>query len=219
MIKRRKHHLGPDVSPQAIIWRPIRYFTNEVSEDDDDLDHFKFASYALNNDVFDLRVYLQHPEMTVTLYLPSDIDAEAVIQSKVAEAIKVLAVPKAAVAWQRGEEFSFGGLSRRPDDRLRESEARILVLKIAASFEGHTAPTSAIKKKVPDFYQLSSRDLEWSATRKNEQMWQQIVGNVKVHHAGASSIFSRGWAERTADGIRVTAAGILYLKSIGFSSD
>jgi hypothetical protein len=50
-------------------------------------------------------------------------------------------------------------------------------------------------------------------------MWQQIVGNVKVHHAGPSSIFSQGWAKRTVDGIKVTDAGLDYLKSIGFSSE
>jgi hypothetical protein len=219
MIKQRNLHLGPDVSPQAIFWRPICYFSKTIMEDQDDLDRFKFISFALDNDVFDLRVYLQHPNMTVTLYFPMPDSEDQNLSEKISAVVEVLDVPKYAVAWQRGDDLKFGNLRRRDDDRLRENEARTLVLKIAASFEGHSASTSQIKKTIPNFYELSPADTKRSETRPNEQMWQQIVGNVKVHRAGRSSIFSQGWAKPTADGILVTEAGLDYLKSIGFSSE
>jgi hypothetical protein len=219
MIKQRKHHLGPNVSPQAIFWRPICYFSKTIHEDEDELDRFKFLSFALDNDVFDLRVYFQHPDMTVTLYFPMDIGEDQNIAEKISAAVEVLDIPEYAVAWQRGDELNFGKLKRRDEDRLRENEARVLVLKIAASLEGHSASTSEIKKTIPAFFDLSLADRKRSETRRNEQMWQQIVRNVKVHHAGPSSIFSQGWAERTASGIKITDDGLDYLKSIGFSSE
>jgi hypothetical protein len=219
MITQRKHHLGPDVSPQAIFWRPIHYFSNVVMDDEDELDNFKFVSFALDNHVFDLRVYLQHPNMTVTLYLPIDIVSDESVRSKIHAASMVLNMPDYAIAWQRGDELKFGELRRKGNDRLTEREARLLVLKIAASSDGHRSSTSMIKKAIPEFFELSPLDLKISETRKNEKMWQQIVRNVKAHHAGPSSIFSKGWAEPTPDGIEVTHAGLNYLKSIGFSLD
>jgi hypothetical protein len=219
MIKQRSLHLGPDVSPQAIFWRPICYFSKTIKEDEDELDRFKFISFALDNDAFDLRAYFQHPNMTVTLYFPIDIGENQNIVEKISAAVEVLNIPEYAVAWKRGDELNFGKLKRRDDDRLRENEARVLVLKIAASLEGHNASTSEIKKTIPAFFDLSPADLKRSQTRRNEQMWQQIVRNVKVHHAGPSSIFSQGWAEPTANGIKVTDDGLDYLKSIGFSSE
>jgi hypothetical protein len=214
MITQRKHHLGPDVSPQAIFWRPIRYFSNVVMDDEDELDSFKFISFAFDNHVFDLRVYLQHPNMTVTLYLPRNIVSDTSIQSKINAAFMVLDVPDHAIAWQRGDE-----LRRKGNDRLTEREARLLVLKIAALSDGNRSSTRLIKKAVPEFFELSPLDLKISETRRNEKMWHQIVGNVKAHHSGPSSIFSKGWAEPTSDGIKVTQAGLNYLKSIGFSLD
>jgi hypothetical protein len=217
-IKRRRSNLGPDASPHAVIWRPIEYFSYDPDQDEDDLDSFNFISYAYINDVFDIRVYRQHPEMTASIYfLPSTAEMGQ-IREKIASVVDALAVPDAAVAWRRGDAFRYGSLERKKNDRLRESEARILVLKIAAVHENHTASTTTIKANVPQFYPLSDRDLARSITRPAERLWQQIVGNVKVHHAAQASIFSRGLAERTADGVRVTANGIAYLKSIGFMS-
>jgi len=66
-------------------------------------------------------------------------------------------------------------------------------------------------------YTLTADDLKPSKTRKKEQMWQQIVGNATGSHAPTSvSIFAKGYAVKTRDGIRVTDAGAAYLKSKGF---
>lgn len=101
--------------------------------------------------------------------------------------------------------------------KLREREARILVLRIAATFPNHQATIARIKKEVPSYRDLSDADLKPSPTRPNEQMWQQIVGNVVSHESASTSIFSRGWAIRIAsrNSIRVTEKGIAYLKSLG----
>jgi hypothetical protein len=63
-------------------------------------------------------------------------------------------------------------------DRLSEPEARILALRIAASRPNREASTSYIKEHIQDYIEFTPEDLKPSLTRGNEQMWQQIVGNV-----------------------------------------
>ncbi len=99
--------------------------------------------------------------------------------------------------------------------KLREPEARILALRIAANNPNHQASTAEIKRSLPDYRDLSGADLRPSQTRPNEHMWEQIVGNVVSHQNNKTSIFSRGLAVRTHDGIRVTEKGIELLKSKG----
>jgi hypothetical protein len=99
--------------------------------------------------------------------------------------------------------------------RLREPEARILALQIAATFPNHEATTSQIKERVPDYRDFAPADLARSPTRNRERVWQQIMGNVISHQSAATSIFARGLATRTRNGIRVTEKGIEFLKSKG----
>jgi hypothetical protein len=101
-------------------------------------------------------------------------------------------------------------------DRLREPEARILALRIAASRPRREAETSYIKDRVPDYITLTALDLEPSKTRSGEPVWRQIVGNVVSHEATSTSIFTAGHAEIIPDGIRVTDAGVAYLATLGF---
>lgn len=101
-------------------------------------------------------------------------------------------------------------------DRLREPEARILALRIAADQPGREASMAYIKAQVPSLVTLTPLDLRPSPTRPAEERWQQITGNVVSHQKSKSSLFSKGYAERTADGIRVTDAGVAYLKKLGF---
>lgn len=101
-------------------------------------------------------------------------------------------------------------------DRLREPEARILALRIAASRPNREAATSYIKEHIQDYIEFTAEDLKPSSTRKNEKMWQQITGNVVSHQQQGNSIFNEGLADRTDDGIRVTDKGVEYLKSLGY---
>lgn len=104
----------------------------------------------------------------------------------------------------------------RERDRLREPEARILALRIAASRPNREAETEFIKDCVPDYITLTELDLKPSDTRGGEPVWRQIVGNVVSHQSQSTSIFTKGYAVRLPDGIRVTDAGISYLAKLGF---
>ena len=101
-------------------------------------------------------------------------------------------------------------------EKLCESEARLLALRIAADLGGE-ATTTQIKELVPKYRELTPEDLEPSTTRPNEQKWQQIMGNATgSHQPSSTSIFTNGYAEKTDDGIRLTKKGYAHLKTSGF---
>ena len=207
-----------DVVPQAIFWRPLRYFTMCIREGEDDLDLFEAASFTIGNEIkFDLRVYRGHPELTVTLYLPDTVSDERIIAETIDMVIRGMVIPLAAVAWRRSQNFEYGSLERpKSDDRLREKEARILVLKIAAQQPGCSASTSLLKREMPKYIELSERDRTRSPSRPREFVWQQVVGNVVSHQKSNEGPFVRGLAVRTADGLKVTKKGLDYLSKMGF---
>jgi hypothetical protein len=218
MLKYRKTDPLFDTVPQAILWRPIKYFTSNPRQSSDELDEYKGAFFERGNEFsFDLRCYKGHSKSTTTMYLPFNIVDMSEILQKIKTVLKLLLIPEYAVAWKRGEPFEFGHLNQRSGDRLRETEARNITLKIASLCENHTASTAFIKKEIHNYVSFSSIDLENSQTRRNEQRWQQVVGNVISHKSSSNSIFQQGYAKRTSDGLQVTSNGLNYLKEIGFN--
>lgn len=219
-LRLRIGSLGIHVVPQAIFWRPMRWFTADLRIEEDDLDQFTVVAYVIGNDLsFELRAYAGDEPNTSTLFLPFETaDADAVVQREIGSAVRRLSVPLNAVAWRRGIPFELGRLERPRADRLREPEARDLALKIASGRPNRTATTELIKNAIPGLVELSPVDLTPSIGRNGEPLWRQIVGNVISHQESVAGPFRRGLAVRTADGLRVTDAGVDYLKSIGFSA-
>lgn len=216
-IKRLNYEPDYDVIPQAIFWRALSYFTMLVCEGEDGLDRFQSASFTIGNDIrFDLRAYAGHPAFTVTLYLPNDVNDQEEIARVIKIVIKEMVIPKNAVAWRRGEPFTYGDLKRPRGDRLREPEARILALKIAAQRPNRTASTQLIKREVPKYMELSEVDSRRSFSRGNEALWPQIVGNLISHEDAPAGPFQKGYATRTSNGLSVTKKGMAYLSSMGF---
>lgn len=209
-----------DVVPQAIIWRSLRYCTLVIREGHDDLDKYKGASFAIGNDItFDLRVYQGHihADVTVTLYLPENVRDEKRVSEIVSRVINEMAIPVSAIAWRRGQKFQFGKLEKSPEDRLREREARVLVLKIAASQPKRSATIGKLREEVPKYFDLSAADKARSPSRRNEAAWQIVVRNtMSSHTTGTQTIFAQGWARKIPGGLKVTRRGMDYLSSIGF---
>jgi hypothetical protein len=203
-----------DVVPHAIFWRPLAYFTMHARTDVDDLDEFESASFLIGNEIsFDLRKYAGHPSFTVSVYLPVQMEDHDEINNIIDRVVKEFELPKSAVGWRRGWDFNSGSVTRDPKDRLREKEAKILFLKIAALQPRCRVSTTFVKNEVRRFYPLSPADRRPSPTRRREQLWQQIVGNVIVH----KSPFTQGLATPTTGGLRLKEKGLTYLKSIGFA--
>ena len=213
--------LDLEVVPQAIIWRPIRWFACSVRQEEDDLDRYQAITYILGNDLsFEMRNYGGHEPNTSTLYLPFEhADKDELVQREIGSVTRRLSVPVNAVAWRRGEPFEPGKIERPLRDRIREPEARNLALKIAAGQPDRTATTEFIKNAVPSLVELSPTDLIPSSARNGEPLWRQIVGNVISHQDSRAGPFVRGLAVRTVDGLQVTQVGVDYLKSIGFWAD
>jgi hypothetical protein len=162
--------------------------------------------------IFALRHYRGHPKKTVTLYLE---DKLVRLDWVIRRVIRGFHMPTTAVQWKRGEPVEFGSI-RPLKGRLHESEARILVLKIAMTRQNAVASTSYIKQCIPEFTSLTKEDLEKLPSRGGEERWQQIIRNVISHSSPSLSIFSLGYAVRTVGGIRVTRLGRDFLGDMGF---
>jgi hypothetical protein len=216
-VKISKYESSYDVTPQAIFWRALKYFSVVIRDGEDGLDEYQTASFTINNDVrFDLRTYAGHPEFTVTLYLPADVKDRAEISRVIKIVIKDMVIPNSAIAWRRGDPITYGELKRPLGDRLRETEARILALKIASQQPDWTATTQFIKQEIPKYIELSEIDRRRSPSRCSEALWRQIVGNVVSHQDTPAGPFKKGYATRTPNGLSVTEKGMAYLNSMGF---
>lgn len=208
-----------DFRPQAIIWRPAWYFSPIVCDGADELDRFRYVSFSIGNQVdFELRTYDGHPQETATVYLSFPDDRRAEILESITLILKELHLPSTCLAWIRGQTFEYGVLPRPPEDRLREKEARSLVLKILSKEPQWQANTTRIKSRVPAEFNLSPIDLEQSPSRKNEKEWQQIIGNVISHRTSSEGIISRKLAIKDGATLTMTNAGAAYLNSIGYSA-
>jgi hypothetical protein len=213
VIRSARPHDAVDMVPQAIFGRPIQYFTLGYHEAHDDLDEFTYAAFSINNDChFCLRHCRGHPKKTVTLYLEDNV---VQLDWAISQVILGFHMPTTAVQWKRGDPVEFGSV-RPLEGRLHESEARILVLKIAMTRQNAVASTSYIKKFVPDFTSLTNEDLEKLPSRGDEERWQQIIRNVISRSSQNLSIFGLGHAVRAPGGIKVTRLGRSFLEDMGF---
>ncbi len=139
------------------------------------------------------------------------------ISDTVSTIIKEMQIPVSAVAWKRGQQFRFGKLERSGEDRLKESEARILILKIAASQPKRSVSITKLREELPKYFDLSPIDKRRSPSRKNEVLWQIVVRNtMSSHTTGTRTIFAQGWARKIPGGLEITKSGVDYLNSIGF---
>jgi hypothetical protein len=94
---------------------------------------------------------------------------------------------------------------------------RIVVLRIAADSPNGEISTTQAKEMAGFYFRPTPGDFEPNPLRKDEPMYMQIVGNIiESHKNSVTSVYQNGYAERTTDGIRITAEGRAYLRSKGF---
>jgi len=88
------------------------------------------------------------------------------------------------------------------------------VLKIAAAHPNGLASHRRIRSELPKVVNLNAADLAPSQTRKGEQMWHQIVRNIKSHDKTPGNYIYEGLLEHVPRvGYRITAAGRLRLQA------
>ncbi len=101
--------------------------------------------------------------------------------------------------------------------RVTEAEISIAALRIAAKQKNGLATFSRLKKEIPDYVNLSAGDQAQSITRPNEELWEQLVRNIKSHSKTFRNILHEGYAIHVSRrGYQITDSGRRYLKSKGF---
>ena len=94
--------------------------------------------------------------------------------------------------------------------RLQQADLALLAMQIAAS-RGGSIDTTTPKRLIVRKFKPTGMD---AATNANWQMnFEQVVGNLISNRGMPRSMFSLGYATRTADGFRLTAAGTAFVAS------
>jgi hypothetical protein len=98
--------LAEDWVPQAIINRPISYFSDRfnmpVRKYHDDLDEFEGAALKVSDDVIvALKHYAGYPDNTTTIYLSGNIADVPLISNVLLFITTILDIPPTLIAWQR----------------------------------------------------------------------------------------------------------------------
>lgn len=98
------------------------------------------------------------------------------------------------------------------NNRSGEHDIAHAAMKYLATTPSKSASTSDVKKHVPNFINLTTDDREQSETRDNEQLWQQVVGNIVSHrHDSPDNFINRGLIDYDGGTWTLTSAGEVYL--------
>lgn len=102
-------------------------------------------------------------------------------------------------------------------NRVTEAEVACATLQIAASRPNGTATYQRLKKELPRYLKLSAEDRTQSQTRPNEELWEQLIRNIKSHSNTPGNIICEGYAMHVPRvGYRITDAGRRHLKNKGY---
>lgn len=86
-------------------------------------------------------------------------------------------------------------------------------MKYLDTVPGKAAITSDVKRHVPNFIGLTSGDRDPSDTRPNEEVWQQVVGNIVSHrNESPENFMNRGLIGYDGKAWSLTPAGEAYLR-------
>ena len=97
-------------------------------------------------------------------------------------------------------------------DRVTEAEVAFATLQIAASRPGGIATFHRLRKELPNYLRLSAADRAQSETRPNEELWEQLIRNIKSHFETPENIIYKGYAIHVPRvGYRITNSGRRYI--------
>jgi hypothetical protein len=71
--------------------------------------------------------------------------------------------------------------------------------------------TTELIARIPQYIQLSDRDLTGNASRKDTK-YSQIVRNLKSHKASKSNFIFQGYADDIPGGFRITPKGLDFVR-------
>jgi len=92
--------------------------------------------------------------------------------------------------------------------RSTESEISEAVLKALAATHSGEATHKYLRQHVPTFISLTPGDRAPSETRDGEELWEQIVRNIKSHAGAPGNYITEGYLSAPSRGrLRLTPAG------------
>jgi hypothetical protein len=97
--------------------------------------------------------------------------------------------------------------------RVSERELIIPALRAAASRQSGYIATSDLIVELEVQFQPEGQDAETLANRQ-DTYFSQKVRNLISHRGTGTSMFTKGYAEYTDDGIRITDAGRAFLAQV-----
>jgi hypothetical protein len=97
--------------------------------------------------------------------------------------------------------------------RIKEQDLILPSLRIAASKPGGIISTSDLILELEALFQPDGLDAEVLDGR-NDTRFSQKVRNLVSHREANTSMFSKGYANYTGDGLQITEAGELFLSHV-----
>jgi len=100
--------------------------------------------------------------------------------------------------------------------RVTEVDVSIGTLLVAASRPDGIATFHRLRKELPKYLKLSAGDRVQSITRPNEELWQQLIRNIKSHSNVPGNFIYEGYVIHVPRvGYRITDNGRRYLTRKG----
>jgi adenine-specific DNA methylase len=92
--------------------------------------------------------------------------------------------------------------------RVTENEVAHAALQIAAGQNNGIATFPKMKKEIRNILNLSAGDRRQSITRPREQVWEQLIRNIKSHSKSDGNYIKDGYLEHVPrSGYRITVKG------------
>ncbi len=100
--------------------------------------------------------------------------------------------------------------------RVTETDVAVAVLRIANQQPNDIATFDQIRCEAPGLLNLSTGDRRQSNERPNEQMWEQLIRNIKSHDKTKGNFICEGYLVHVwGVGYRITDAGRAHLENLG----
>src|ERR1700690_4196906 len=103
-------------------------------------------------------------------------------------------------------------MPRAQAGRTTENDVAFAACQIAAAQSSGVATFHRMKREIPNHIPLSSADRAQSQTRPNEELWEQLIRNIKSHSGSEGNYIHEGYLDHVPRvGYRITPAGRRHL--------
>ncbi len=99
-------------------------------------------------------------------------------------------------------------MAKKNPFRVTENEVAFAIVQVCKTAPNGVASFSRCKREVPNHLNLSAGDRKISVTRPNEELWEQLIRNIKSHFDVPGNYLHDGYLKHIPRvGYEVTQAG------------